>query len=226
MSDSGKHGAGHVWRHPYTHADMHRRKMTRAHPFTDTTRHSRTFDTSSPPPQFARCSSREPLSNCWPLIASPDLILALNSGRTRSRNAVRVTIFGSWDASIVVSVGDRGGGEGVALLCSALLSAGRRRQSLSKVLKVGALPPHSVSPADDECDLCRKAKIDWLQSSLFWFGNSLTSTHLDPLPPPPRPPCNRWMYTRTYVQQDWLLLSNVHLLRWELLNWLRILRER
>lgn len=119
MSDSGKHGAGHVWRHPYTHADMHRRKMTRAHPFTDTTRHSRTFDTSSPPPQFARCSSREPLSNCWPLIASPDLILALNSGRTRSRNAVRVTIFGSWDASIVVSVGDRGGGRGS--LCSALL---------------------------------------------------------------------------------------------------------
>lgn len=55
-----------------------------------------------------------------------------------SRNAVEVPILGSWDVSTVESVGDRG-----ERGRSALLGAGRRRQSLSKVLKVGALPLRS-----------------------------------------------------------------------------------
>lgn len=118
--------------------------------------------------------------------------------------------------SVVVTVVGRGDWGGGALLCSA------------------------QDAEDSRSPRCWKSERSLVSLACWWwtwprpqiqkmtgfsrewvdFLYSLTSTHVDFLF------SAQLLDVYTHVQQDWLLLSNIHLHRGEILNWLRILRER
>lgn len=117
----------------------------------------------------------------------------------KGRRQLGVEMYGRRDSRIAVRAGDSEKGRGRSpllsppLCLSALLGAGRRRQSLSKVLKVGALPSTLRSEAPAAHDLLPtiddRTAIDLsvLSRTLVNFANHLDS--------------DRWMYTRN-MQQD------------------------
>ena len=194
-----KHAAGRAWRHAHRHNT------------------ALVFDTCRPPRPFTRCSSRTNLSlSLWPATdhlfsTSPSFF---SQGMQWEFSAGGMCCVCGWQ---------RGGGGGrSALLGSALLSSAQDAggQSLSKVLKVGALPPLSGSrlthdwtrpSSDDRTPI----PLGFVVSSNFCPGGFLfhfyffrttagcTRTHV----------CNK-----TDCCCCCWSLSNVHLLRWEILN--------